>query len=152
MDYAGDDYCALDSNDPIRVHSLYNTAKLLPQDMDRFPDLRQRIWNPQALVENSTDKATFFLGDVMPERMSAGFPIRAVLIPRVSNERDTRLEPCGPGAALAAIAPSTVAQLPTATQADMDRMAAIVARLPTYVLHLGSDLTQIPAVVQSLLR
>ncbi len=152
MLYAGDDYCAIDCNDPVYVHSLYNTAKLLPQDMDRFPHLRDRIWNPQSLQEHSTDKATFFLGDLMPERMSAGFPLRALLIPKVIAQTDTYLTPCGPAAALAAIAPNTVAQLPIAMQIDMDRMAVLAAKLPAYILHLGSDLTQIPDVVRSVLR
>lgn len=152
MSYAGDDYCAIDCNNPPFVHSLYNTAKLLPRDLDRFPDLRQRIWNPQSLLENSTDKATFFLGDLLPERMTSGFPLRALLVPRVAPQTDTYLTPCGPAAAIAAIAPTTIAQLPNAVQADMDRMVTLVSNLPAYILHLGSDLTQIPDVVRSVLR
>jgi hypothetical protein len=152
MDYAGDDYCAVDPHAPIHLHSLYNTAKLLPGDLDRFPQLRARIFNPQALVENSPDKATFFLTDLAPERMSAGFALKALLIPQVSGQTDTHLAPCGTAAALAAMAPSTVAQLPNAVQADMDRMLSIASNLPAYVLHLGSDLAQIPDVVRSVLR
>jgi hypothetical protein len=152
MDYAGDDYCAVDPSTPTHLHSLYNTAKLLPGDLDRFPRLRDRIFNPQALVDNSTDKATFFLSEVEPARMSEGFALRALLIPKVSGEADTRLTPCGPAAALAAMAPSTVAQLPNAVQADMDRMVSIATNLPAYILHLGSDLAQIPDVVRSVLR
>jgi Coenzyme PQQ synthesis protein D (PqqD) len=152
MLYAGDDYCAVDGSAAVHVHSLYNTAKLLPGDLDRFPELRPKLWNPQSLVENSTDKATFFLADLMPERMSLGFPLRALLIPRVESGAGTHLTRCGPAAALAAIVPSTVAQLPLAAQADMERMAAIAEKLPAYILHLGSDLKQIPDVVRSLLR
>jgi hypothetical protein len=152
MAYAGDDYCAVDCSASPYVHSLYNTAKLLPQDLDRFPELRQRIWNPQALVEHSTDKATFFLADLAPELMSRGFPLRALLVPRVVAQADSYLTPCGPAAALAAMAPSTVAQLPISVQADMDRMAALAAKVPAYILHLGSDLSQIPDVVRSVLR
>jgi hypothetical protein len=152
MLYAGDDYCALDLRGEAFVHSLYNTAKLMPEDVDRFPNLRDRIWNPQVLETRTTDKATFFLGDVMPERMSAGFPIRALLIPRVQAQVETTLTPCGPVAALAAIAPSTVAQLPIAGQVDMERLARLAESVPAYYLNLGSDLTLIPAVVRSVLR
>jgi hypothetical protein len=152
MLYAGDDYCAVDYAAPVCVHSLYNTVKLLPRDLERFPELVPRIWNPQSLVENSPDKATFFLGDLAPDRMSAGFPLRAVLMPRVTAHTDTYLSPCGPAEALAAMAPSTVAQLPNSGQTDMERMAAIAAGLPTYTLHLGTDLSQIPDVVRSALR
>jgi len=152
MLYAGDDYCAVDCNAPVHVHSLYNTAKLLPEDLDRFPELRTRIWNPQSLVENSRDKATFFLADLAPERMSLGFPLRSILIPRVTAQTGTYLTPCGPAAALAAMAPSTVAQLPNSGQTDMERMAAIASKLPAYILNLGSDLARIADVVRSALR
>jgi len=152
MLYAGDDYCAVDCNAPFYLHSLYNTAKLLPGDVDRFPELRPRIWNPQSLVENSSDKATFFLADVAPDRLSLGFPLRALLIPRVTAQTATYLTPCGPAEALAAMAPSTVAQLPNAGQPDMERMAAIASGLPAWFLHLGSDLMQIADVVRSALR
>jgi hypothetical protein len=84
--------------------------------------------------------------------MSLGFPLRALLIPRVTAETGTYLTPCGPLEALAAMAPSTVAQLPNAGQPDMERMAAIAAGLPSFILQLGSDLTQIPDVVRSVLR
>ena len=152
MDYAGDDYCAVDPNAPIHLHSLYNTAKLLPGDLECFPQLRQRIWNPQALIENSEDKATFFLADLAPEQMSSGFALSALLIPQVSGQTETHLSPCGPAAVLAAIAPSTIAQLPNSTQADMDRMVSIASNLPAYILHLGSDRAKIPAVVRSVLQ
>jgi len=152
MNYAGDDYCAVDPQSPMHLHSLYNTAKLLPRDLDHFPSMRQRVWNPQALVENSPDKATFFLADLAPERMSSGFALSALLIPQVTEGVDSYLTPCGPAAVLAAIAPSTVAQLPNATQADMERMVSIASNLPSYVLHLGSDRSQIPEVVRSVLR
>jgi hypothetical protein len=152
MLYAGDDYCAVNCDAPVYVHSLYNTAKLLPRDLDRFPELRTRVWNPQSLVENSQDKATFFLTDLARERMSLGFPLRALLIPRVTKQTGTYLTPCGPAAALAAMAPSTVAQLPNSGQADMDRMVTLVSNVPAFILHLGSDLTQIADVVRSALR
>jgi hypothetical protein len=152
MQYAGDDYCAVDCNAPVYLHSLYNTAKLLPRDVDRFPELRPRIWNPQSLVENSSDKATFFLADVAPGQMSLGFPLRALLIPRVTAQTGSCLTPCSPLEALAAMAPSTVAQLPNAGPPDMERMAALASGIPAFILHLGSDPTQIPDVVRSALR
>ena len=152
MLYAGDDYCAVDMKSPLHLHSIYNTAKLLPQDVDRFPKLRPRIWNPQSLLKNSPDKAVFFLADAAPELVSPGFPLRAILVPRVTDRTETYLTPCGPAAALAAIAPSTVGQLQCAGQPDMDRIAAIASGLPTYTLHLGSDGSRVADVVRCALR
>ena len=84
-------------------------------------------------------------------RMAGGSPLRAILLPRVTGERDTRLEACSESQALATLAANTMARLPGATQADMQRCAELVAKLPRYYLHLGGDRPQIPGVVARLL-
>jgi coenzyme PQQ synthesis protein D (PqqD) len=152
MSYAGDDYCVVELKNPPQLHSLYNTAKLKSKaDVDRFPDLRDRVWNPDALSSDTGDKATFFLAQWWPTQMSAGFPLRAVLVPRITRERDTRLGECTEAQALLALAASSVAQLPMAGVDDLDRMGAIVEQLPRYTLYLGTDIAQVPGVIQSLL-
>ena len=151
MLYAGDDYCAVDLKSPAHVHSIYNTAKLLPQDVDRFPELRARIWNPQSLLKNSPDKAVFFVAEAVPALVSPGFPLRAIVVPRITGGTDTYLTPSGPAAALAALAPSTIGQLQCAGQPDMDRIAAIASALPVYTLHLGSDVSRVAEVLRQAL-
>jgi len=152
MDYAGDDYCLLEQTATPYLHSLYNSAKLKSQhDFTRFPNLKEHVWNRECLNSDNGDKATFFLSQIWPQKMSRGFPLRAVLVPKVTGQRDTELGECSEGQALLALSASTVAQLPMAASGDLQRLGEVVAKLPRYVLHLGTDLTQIPAVIRSLL-
>ena len=152
MLYASDDYCAVDSQPVPNLYSLYSTAKLRGlEDLERFPNLRSHVWNPECFSNDRGDKATFFLRQLWPDRIVAGFPLRAVLVPQITGQPDTRLGDCSKSEALLALAASTVAQLPMAGVADMERLAQIVERLPCYALHLGTDLEQIPRVIQSIL-
>ncbi len=151
MSYAGDDYCAVKTEGDPYLHSLYSTAKLKgPQDLDRFPHLRERVWNPDCFSKNG-DKATFFLSQWWPEKLIQGFPLRAILVPQVTGQRDTELAECSEAQALLALSASTVAQLPMAGAPDLGRLGDLVARLPRYMLYAGTDLTQIPRVIQSVL-
>jgi hypothetical protein len=152
LQYAGDDYCAVTLPPAAQVHSLYNTAKLLPADLDRFPNLRPRLFNPQSLFPGSTEKSTFFLSDIRPDLLVAGLPVRALLLPRVTGQARTTVTECSQSDALAAIAPSTVAQLPGAGPADMARMAAMIADLPCYALNLGTERAEIPDVIRGVLH
>ncbi len=150
MHYAGDDYCLVDPNGVL--FSLYNTGKLCgPEDLERLPVMRGRSGNEDGFEQGGVGKGIYFLSEVWPDRMSAGFPLRAILLPSVTDARDTRLEPCSPGEALLALAPSTVAQLPAGGRADCQRLADLASKLPAWRLLLGSDLAQIPAMVKKVL-
>ncbi len=155
MFYAGDDYCAIapaDGAQPPYLHSLYSTGKLKGDaDLDRFPVLREHLWDPGYLGRGNGVKATFSLCKLWPERLRAGFPLRAVLAPRITGGNDTRLADCSESQALLALAASTIAQLPMAGAEDLDRLGDLVAGLPCYTIELGTDLSQIPKVIQSIL-
>ncbi|MEZ5354221.1 MAG: PqqD family peptide modification chaperone [Bryobacteraceae bacterium] len=152
MSFAGDDYCLADPATGF-LSSLYNTGKLTgPEDLTRVPAMAGRSRNADSFENGGTGKGIYFLSEVWPERISSGFPLRAILIPSVTGESASRLEPCAKGDALLALLPSTVAQLPAADHSDCERMARLVERLPAYYLHLGKDTAQIPGVVRSALR
>jgi hypothetical protein len=151
MLYAADDYCLTRPGDA-QVFSLYNTAKLKgPEDLTRLPEMSGRSFNEDSFEHGGVGKGTFNLSGVWPERMAAGFPLRAILMPTVTGKVDSRLEPCSPAEALLALAPSTVAQLPFSGQEDCLRLAALADKVPAYRLYLGSDLAQIPALIGELL-
>ena len=149
LQYAGDDYCLVELGAAPRVHSLYNTCKLIGDgDLQRFPGLAERVWNTR---RTGDDKATIFLREHWPEQVSAGFPLRAILILRVTGERATRLRPARGMDALAAIGPSTIAQLPASDASDLRRLKEFAGSLPAWFLEVGTDLPQIPATIQELL-
>jgi len=121
------------------------------KDFDRFPDLMDYVWNPDCFAKNNDDKATFFLSKWYPGQMSRGFPLRAILVPRITGERDTRLEECSEAQALLALSANTIAQFPMAGSQDLERLGDLVARLPRYMLDLGTEPAQIPAVIRSVI-
>lgn len=143
--HASDDYCLVRSEPEPYAHTLYNTAKLggLP-DLQRQPRFLPMIHNPAGL---GREKLMMFLERHLPEKLCRGFPLVAILLPQVVGEGRTRLTRVAPGAALRAIAPSTMFQLPGAAAASFGIMADLVRRLPAYRLDLGADVTEIPTVI-----
>jgi len=152
MHYAGDDYCLID---PVCAwaHSLYNTGKLKgPEDYARLPELKGLSTNPDSFERGGDGKGVYFLDEIWSDRVVAGMPLRAIVVPRITGQLATRVEPCSPFEALVAMLPSTVAQLPAATNEDCDRMVALAEKLPTYLLHLGTDTRGISATLTTLLN
>jgi hypothetical protein len=150
LGYAADDYCLLDSrgNRPY-VHSIYNSAKLEAGHIRTFPNLLPLVSNPQDL---GICKAVIYLHDHLPERLTRGFPVKAVLIPRVTGKVDTRLTPASQVDGLRALAPSTLFQLSGAGEQNFALMAQFARRIPSYFLEAGTDLRQIPAVIREFLE
>ena len=152
MQYAGDDYCLIE---PARAwaHSLYNTGKLKgPEDYARLPQLKGLSTNPDSFERGGDGKGVYFLDAIWPDRVVAGMPLRAIVVPRITGQAASSVEPCSAFDALVAMLPSTVAQLPAATNEDCDRMVALAEKLPTYLLHLGTDIHGIPAALTTLLN
>ena len=152
MQYAGDDYCLID---PARAwaHSLYNTGKLKgPEDYARLPELKGLSTNPDSFERGGDGKGVYFLDAIWPDRVVAGMPLRAIVVPRITGQAASSVEPCSAFDALVAMLPSTVAQLPAASNEDCDRMVALAEKLPAYVLHIGTDIHGIPAALTTLLN
>lgn len=149
MLYASDDYCIVKMDPVPYVYSVYNTAKLRnDQDLERFPHLAPLVSNKSRLED---DKAMLFLHAHFPEQVSRGFPIKAILLPLITKEKGTRLKPATAGAILAALAPTTLIQLPGAGDSAIKIMSKLVRQVPGYILELGTDLSEIPPVILSLL-
>jgi hypothetical protein len=146
--YAGDDYALLGSQPAPYVYSLYNSAKLDADSIQRLPHLVPKVSNFDRL---NTEKALIFLKDHYPDKITTGFPIRAILIPRITGLPETRLTKSSPAAGLRALAPSTIFQLPGARNDDFQNLIAIVKQIPSYDLELGTDLVRIPSVISDLL-
>ncbi|MCX6624958.1 MAG: serine kinase [Acidobacteria bacterium] len=149
LQYAGDDYCVASLQPRPSVFSLYNTCKLVGEaDLARFPSLDGRIWNTERA---EGDKPTVFLHEHWPEQVSPGFPLKAILVPKVTGRRDTALVPASRMEALTALGPSTLAQLPSSNGQDLSYIRKLIEALPVYRLEAGTDLVQIPAVIQEFL-
>lgn len=151
LKYLSDDYCMVTNSDgnQARLYSLYNTAKLIgSSDLERFRHLESHVWNPQ---RGPSDKVTIFLNEPFPRSLISQFPLRAILVPRITGQPDTKIEPCGEGAALMALGPSSLAQLPTSGPRDLNFIGRLVRRSPCFAMNLGTDLAQIPRAIGQLL-
>jgi hypothetical protein len=149
LDYASDDFVLVSANPAPMVHSLYNSGRLEPHHIRRFPELLPMITNADEL---DTEKALIFVKQFAPSRASRGFPLHAILLPTVTGRADTRIVKASAGATLAALAPSTIFQLPGAGAPALSAMAGLARRVPGYVLELGTDLSGIAPVIRILLQ
>jgi len=147
--YAGDDYSLLDVAGQPHVHSLYSSAKLkgMP-DFERFSHLLPLVVNRDHIERQ---KALVLLHDAFGGKVASGFPLRAILMPRISGGPDTTIEPSTSIAALRALAPSTLLQLPGDGRETMARLSAVVRRVPSYTLHAGTRMRGIAESVEALL-
>jgi hypothetical protein len=130
------------------VHSLYGSAKLEVDHVRRFPALMAAIANTEKLDD---EEAVTFVHERHPDRALPGFPLRALVLPKVVGGRGARLVPTSGRAGLAALAPSTILPLPGAGANAFHQMARLVARLPTYMLEVGPDVDAIVDAVRGLL-
>ena len=149
LQYAADDYCLLAEEPEPFVHSLYSSGKVNASNIGRFNSLRSALSNADKLDQ---EKALFFLHTDFKHKISRGFPLKAILVPRVTGRRETSLSAISAAQALRALAPSTIFQLPGGGEGAFKLIARVTRKLPCYSLELGTDIPRIPAVILDLLR
>jgi len=93
----------------------------------------------------------FYVRDRFPERMCQGFPLRAVLVPRIRGS-EPKVVPAPPAEALRALAPSTLLQLHPARPEALAGMARLLQRVPAYTLDIGGPVELIPPAIETVLR
>lgn len=149
LSYAGDDGVAVSAGGTPFVHSLYCTAKLEPDH------LRRALPHLASALEDSEDthmgKRMFFLERDRSAELTAGFPLRAVLLPRVTDNARCAIRPVSAGAGLLALAPSTLLQLPGSRPQRLRHMAEVLRRVPTFALELGRDLSTVAPAIRAVL-
>jgi hypothetical protein len=146
--YLGDDYCLISVDPSPYAHSLYSSGKVDAQDINRFAFLKPALSNTDRLDK---EKALYFLRARFPEKISNGFPLRAVLLPRVTGLPETKLKKVSASASLLASAPSTIFQLPGAGDQAFKVLGDLVRQVPSYILEVGTELSQIPGTILNLL-
>jgi hypothetical protein len=130
LNYLGDDYCALNWQQPHPVvQSVYSSAKFFENSALPLPPLR---------VQHGEEGSKPFamLAPDFAAQLPQQAPIRAVLLPSLGGQLE--LEPIGAQAALLALAPSTLFQLRAGSDV-FKQLGALVQRVPCYRLHLGAE-------------
>ena len=148
--YAGDDYVGVSLGAQPEVHSFYSSGKLMQNHVERLPFLLDALANRERL---DAEKAVVYVNERWPQRMSAGFPLRAVVAPRVTpGLAEARFLEASPAEAFRTLAPSTVFQMHTRGQDSLARARRLLERVPSYVLEIGSDMASIPRAVGELVE
>ena len=147
--FAGDDCCSVSLQSGPLVHSLYNSAKVDPEDLHRTPSLARAV--ATSIGELDKKKSVFFLCRYFPERIARGFPLQVLLLPRLTNGPETTTAPARAASAFTALAPSTMLLRPGPGPETFRVMCELVSTLPAYHLELGTDMARIPAVIAGLL-
>lgn len=146
--YTADDYCMLAADPAPRVYALYATAKLHGANLERVAHVGPAVVNKHELA---TDKATVQLYPAWQDKLLLQFPLRAILLPRVTGGRDTNLVPATTAESIRALTLSTVMILPRTDAATVRKLNRLLAQVPAYHLELGSDMAQIPQIILKVL-
>lgn len=149
--YLGDDYC-VSSADGERVHSVYGSAKLAPVGLDAVEGFETLRADADDMIGTHGEKLVVWPNRVLADRMVASARIRAVVAPTVGTTTDSHLEPISPGVALAALAPSTILQLPGIGSLSLEHMAALTTAVPCWGLTLGSDRDGVVAAIDEVIE
>jgi hypothetical protein len=142
--YAGDDYVLVDVQRAF-VHPLYSSAKLEWEALDRHSGLLQPA------NSRPDPKAVAFLAGDAPDRIGAGFPLLAMLLPTITDRDETRAVATTAARALLGLAPSTVLQMPGQSQPALGAMARLVERIPALRLELGTNVSAVPDAVDAVI-
>ena len=146
--YAGDDYVAVRGGPDPWVASVYSSGKLVPGHAELLPYLPTPSFEAN---ESLDEKAVFFVHERFPDRTCEGFPLRAILVPRITGTAWPRMAPVDAAKALRALAPTTLMQLHPPFPGALARMAALLRQLPTYVFEVG-EIEQTPKAITRFLH
>lgn len=150
LKYLSDDYCAFSTTPHPEVFSLYNTGKLNDDgDLERQPHFAPWVVNPE---RSGDEKYVMFLAERVPDRIIDRAPLRAIVMPHITDGRQPRLEPVSSAAALRALAPTSMFQLPGSAGDAFLRMASLARALPCYTLECGSDLAANTGLLEELVE
>jgi hypothetical protein len=153
--YAGDDYVGVSLSAEGRpyVHSIYGCGKLETAHVERLPGLRINARRERpGVLQARRDKTIFYARETYPDQVTTGFPLKAILVPRVAPEETTSLTEISLPAALKALVPSTLFEIHAAGQSALTMLTRVARSVPAFELRLGADIEAIPGFVRQAIR
>lgn len=143
MGYVSDDYCLIGKGP--YASSLYGTGKLDDQSLRKLPLLSSHISAQEPQGKTVFDLRAF------RKQLLPGFPLRAVLVPKIQSGTCT-VQSISKVQALTALVPSTVFQLPFDGAKTFRQLSDVVNQLPCYLLSLGPHaVDEAPGIIADLL-
>jgi hypothetical protein len=149
MRHIGEDYCLLAAGEPPTVASLYSSAKVEAEAIERLPGAHELV---ASMPIELGDKALLDIHRHRPEKMMRSAPLKAILVPRITGRPETTVEPSSAGAAMAAVAPTTMLQLPGNGPSAMRLLSSVVQSVPCMQLDVGTDPALIAPAIEGILQ
>lgn len=145
MYYLADDYLIVKPGPEPLVQSLYGTAKLVPNDLNRFPELAPYV---KADTGDHFEKLLLFLYPALKDQIVKSLPLKAIMKPEVGNSGISSLSAIPYKKILGALSFTTMSQLPYAGEYTQDVITNLIKDLPCYQLTLGPDPEEIASLLQ----
>jgi hypothetical protein len=146
--YASDDFSLVQCDPLPYVHSLYCTAKLNAETFEWMPEMRFAVSNAERL---GSEKGLLFLDTCFRHKLALGFPLCAIVVPRVTGRPETVVTRASPLAAYRAVAPDTLFRTLGDARGVLRVLNRLVHELPCYDLALGTDRHGIGEVLRGVL-
>lgn len=144
MECLGEDYCALAPQNPPTVYSVYQTAKLTKQTIDKFP-------NTNICASSKEAKHLFYYNHLFPKSMIRSAKLKALIHLNIGKKSSPSYSPINKKEALAGMLLSTLSGLPLYQKTTIDLLSALSQSLPCFRLHLGSNLEENTKLIRSFL-
>ena len=151
LDFLSDDHVGLEArrDGSFVGHSVFASTRLEPDHLVRFPELVPHAIPSPEWYET---KSLILVAEAFPERVIPSVPIRAIVLPVLGEGQRSSATPIGRAAALRALAPSTLMQMPFGATADrFAELARLTAAVPAFRLDLGRDVRGIAPAVHEVL-
>lgn len=140
LDFLADDVCLLDTT-TCTAHAPYQWAKAEADAVARLPSLASTI------VDTEEGQSL-----VRPPNLVRSATVVGIALPTVSGQPTTGVLPATAAEAVFALAPSTLIEGNGAGVASFARLAQLARALPAVHLQLGTDLAEVVAAVDGLVK
>jgi len=145
LGYLADDLCGIRLGEVPTIFSVYSSAKLCTDNLDRFPDIRNRIDDFERLDQ---EKATTFVTEHWRRAVLLECPVKAALIPTITGRPKTTIEPVAGKEVWRAMISWTMKQLSGWGRESIALITRFCAPLPAYRLLLGTDPGEVRATLE----
>lgn len=147
MAWVGEDYVLLGAEAAPQAYSLYCTAKLGPFSLQLLPEFQADVVIPPSA---QSAKSILNLYPRYAEQLRSQVKLRAVVLPHIGGQAETRLIPVTAGQIFRPLFSSTLLQIPGTDPALIRGIANVLRQLPCYVMEIGRDLNQVVACLRTL--
>lgn len=145
-----DDKCLVRMDPTPQAVALFSSGKLKSDMLEWLPHFRPMLsgWDDNS----KADKGLVFLHPAFADSLIQTFPIKALVLPRVTGTARASVYPITPIQVFRELGPSTVIWLPGAEGENLHVAAEMVRRLPCYRIELATSPQANIGVIQDLLR